>query len=114
MMIINAKERLYTFKFSDKEVKEDIKENLRNILRGSRYFGWRNGRDYYIQSVDGFEGTFLPPDYAYQNKDTKKTQHFDIPVKLTKTKTFSEIQILDIATVEFIVFVVITLFLLFI
>lgn len=104
MMIINAKERLYAFKFSDKEVKERIRQDLKNTLIVSKYFGDRNGQDYYVKDLEEFEGAFLPPYYSYWNEETKENQYFDIPIRITKTKAFNRIQILNIATVEYIEF----------
>lgn len=103
-MIVNSKKRLCAFKFSDKEVKERIRQDLKNILIVSKYFGDRNGQDYYVKDLEEFEGSFLPPYYSYWNEETKENQYFDIPTKITKTKTFNRIQILNIATVEYIEF----------
>lgn len=66
-MIISAKKRLYAFNFSNKEVKERIKQDLKNILIVSKYFGDRNGQDYYVKDLEEFEGAFLPPYYSYWN-----------------------------------------------
>ena len=92
------------FKWTNREVKEDIKRNLDTILIYSKFFSSRNGQDWYCRDLDEFEGMFIPPKYRYWDDDKKVEKYFDIPVKISKTKLLTRIQILNIATVEAIEF----------
>lgn len=104
-MLINAKKRLCaSFKWTDSEVKTEIRRHLENIEIKSQYFGKKDGHYWYISSLDEFEGLFLPPSYYYWDDNTKQGQYFDIPVKITKTKVSTKVKILNIAVVEYMEF----------
>lgn len=92
------------FKWTDPEIKNDIKRNLRNIEISSKFFGHRNGYSWYCRDREEFEYMFIPPKYRYWDDDNKVAKYFDIPIKISKTKLLTRIQILNIATVEAIEF----------